>query len=224
MAAFIAYSEAKRSASDPDGFGTGIAEGIIAPETANNAMTGGAFVPMLAFGIPGDAVTAVILGGLIIQGLTPGPNLFRDAGNVMTPLFIGYFLAYALVLVLGLLFLPWFARLATIDRTYLLPWVGTVSLVAAYASERTVFAMALTVALGAAGFALRRFGYPLVPILLGLILGPLLETNFRRTLMLSDDGAWIFLTSPLSAGLLLAAAALVAYFAAHGYRPSKQSE
>ena len=213
MSAFLAYTEAKRSAPDPDAFGTGIPEGIIAPETANNAMTGGAFVPMLAFGIPGDAVTAVILGGLIIQGLTPGPTLFRDAGDVMTPLFIGYFLAYGLVLVLGLALLPWFARLATIDRTYLLPWIGTVSLVAAYASERTAFAIGLTVAIGIFGFTLRRFDYPLVPVLLGLILGPLLETNFRRALMLSDNGAWIFVSSPLSAGLLIGALALALYFA-----------
>ena len=213
MSAFLAYTEAKRSAPNPEAFGTGIPEGIIAPETANNAMTGGAFVPMLAFGIPGDAVTAVILGGLIIQGLTPGPTLFRDAGEVMKPLFIGYFLAYALVLVLGLALLPWFARLATIDRKYLLPFIGAVSLVAAYASERTAFAMGLTVAIGVFGFVLRRSGYPLVPVLLGLILGPLLETNFRRSLMLSENGAWIFVSSPLSAGLLIGAAVLAIYFA-----------
>ena len=147
MAAFLAYAEAKRSSHHPDKFGTGIPEGIVAPETANNAMTGGAFVPMLAFGIPGDAVTAVMLGGLIIQGLTPGPALFRDSGDIMTSLFVGYFIAYVLVLVLGLALLPWFARLATLPRIYLLPMIGSVSLVAAYASERTAFALGLTVAI-----------------------------------------------------------------------------
>lgn len=202
MSAFLAYTEAKRSSPHPEKFGTGIPEGIVAPETANNAMTGGAFVPMLAFGIPGDAVTAVILGGLIIQGLTPGPALFRDAGDVMTPLFIGYFIAYGLVLVLGLALLPVFARLATLPRVYLLPLIGATSLVAAYASERTGFALALTVAIGVAGYGLRRFGYPLVPLLLGFLLGSPLETNFRRALMVSDDGAWIFVTSPVSAVLL----------------------
>ena len=212
MAAFLAYAEAKRSSPHPDEFGTGIPEGIVAPETANNAMTGGAFVPMLAFGIPGDAVTAVILGGLIIQGLTPGPALFRDSGDIMTSLFVGYFIAYGLVLVLGLTLLPWFARLATLPRIYLLPMIGAVSLVAAYASERTAFALGLTVAIGVVGYALRRFGYPLVPLLLGFLLGAPLETNFRRALMVSDEGAWIFVKSPLSALLLLAAIALAVFF------------
>ena len=212
MAAFLAYTEAKRSSSRPEQFGTGIPEGIVAPETANNAMTGGAFVPMLAFGIPGDAVTAVILGGLIIQGLTPGPMLFRDSSDVMTPLFIGYFIAYALVLVLGLALLPVFARLATLPRAFLLPMVGSVSLVAGYASERTAFAIGLTVAIGIVGYGLRRFGYPLVPLLLGFLLGAPLETNFRRALVVSDEGAWIFVTSPVSAALLVAALVLVVFF------------
>jgi len=212
MSAFLAYSEAKRSSSHPEAFGTGIPEGVIAPETANNAMTGGAFVPMLAFGIPGDAVTAVILGGLIIQGLTPGPALFKNAGEVMTPLFLAYFIAYGLVLILGLALLPWFTRLATVDRTLLLPFIGAISLTAAYASEHTAFAMGLTVAIGVLGLALRRSGYPLVPVLLGLLLGPPLETNFRRALLVSDHGAWIFVSSPISAALLVAAVGITAYF------------
>lgn len=212
MAAFLAYAEAKRSSPHPDKFGTGIPEGIVAPETANNAMTGGAFVPMLAFGIPGDAVTAVMLGGLIIQGLTPGPALFRNSGDIMTSLFVGYFIAYVLVLVFGLALLPWFARLATLPRIYLLPMIGSISLVGAYASERTAFALGLTVAIGVLGYTLRRFGYPLVPLLLGFLLGAPLETNFRRALMVSDEGAWIFLKSPLSALLLLSAIALAVLF------------
>jgi putative tricarboxylic transport membrane protein len=116
-----------------------------------------------------------------------------------------------LVLVLGLALLPWFARLATLPRIYLLPMIGSVSLVGAYASERTAFALGLTVAIGVVGFALRRFGYPLVPLLLGFLLGAPLETNFRRALMVSDEGAWIFVKSPLSALLLLAAIALAVF-------------
>lgn len=212
MSAFLAYTEAKRSSPHPEKFGTGIPEGVVAPETANNAMTGGAFVPMLAFGIPGDAVTAVILGGLIVQGLTPGPALFRDSGDIMTPLSIGYFIAYALVLVFGLALLPWFARLATLPRVFLLPMIGSISLVAAYASERTAFALGLTVVIGVFGYTLRRFDYPLVPLLLGFLLGAPLETNFRRALMVSEDGGWIFVTSPVSAVLLVAAFALVVFF------------
>jgi putative tricarboxylic transport membrane protein len=211
MSAFLAYSEAKRSSAHPERFGTGVPEGIVAPETANNAMTGGAFVPMLAFGIPGDAVTAVILGGLMIQGVTPGPLLFRDNAELITPLFAGYFIAYVLVLVIGLGLLPWFARLATVERVYLLPVIGAVSLLAAYAAERTWFGMALTVAIGIGGFTLKRYGYPLVPLLLGFLLGPMLESSFRRSLIVSENGAFVFFTSPISAVLLLAAVAFAVY-------------
>lgn len=212
MSAFLAYSEAKRSSKHPEDFGRGNPEGVAAAETANNAMTGGAFVPMLALGIPGDAVTAVILGGLLIQGLTPGPMLLRENHELMRSLFTGYFIAYLVMLVLGLGLAPWVTRLAALRRVYLLPFVGAVSLVAAYASERTLFAMYVTVVIGILGYFLRRFGYPLVPLLLGVLLGPPLESNFRRALIISDHGAWIFLRSPISATLLFMAIALALYY------------
>lgn len=211
MAAFLAYTEAQRSSSHPEKFGSGVPEGIVAPETANNAVTGGAFIPMLALGIPGDAVTAVILGGLLIQGVTPGPQLFQESGALVWPLFIGYFLAYILLLVLGLGLLPWFSRLARVDRAVLLPLVAAVSVVAAYASERTLFGMGLTVVMGALGYVLRRNDFPLVPLLMGLILGPMLESNFRRALIVSSGDPLIFLRSPVSAALLIASALLVVY-------------
>jgi putative tricarboxylic transport membrane protein len=167
---------------------------------------------MLAFGIPGDAVTAVILGGLLIQGVTPGVQLFRESGEIVHPLFIGYFLAYIVVLLLGLGFLPWFAKLARIDRAMLFPWIAAVSIVAAFVAQRTLAAMWLTLGIGALGYLMRRFGYPLVPVLMGLLLGPMLESSFRRALIVSDHGPLIFITSPISAVLLLAAVLLVLYF------------
>ncbi len=212
MGAFLAYTEAKRSSSQPEAFGTGIAEGIVAPETANNAVTGGALIPMLAFGIPGDAVTAVMLGGLLIQGISPGPQLFRDHGDLVIPLFIGYFLAYFVVLLLGFGLLPWFARLTGVDRAVLFPLIAGVSIVAAFASERTGFGMVLTVVIGVIGYVLRRYGFPVVPVLLGFILGPMLESNFRRALIVSDHGLLIFVQSPISAALLLLAGLLLVHF------------
>jgi putative tricarboxylic transport membrane protein len=212
MGAFLAYTEAKRSSKHPEAFGTGIAEGIVAPETANNAVTGGALIPMLAFGIPGDAVTAVMLGGLLIQGISPGPHLFRDHGDVVIPLFIGYFLAYFVVLLLGFGLLPWFARLTGVDRAVLFPLIAGISMVAAFASERTGFGMGLTVVIGVLGYLLRRYGFPVVPVLLGFILGPMLESNFRRALIVSDSGLLIFVQSPISGTLLLLAGVLLVYF------------
>ncbi len=219
MGAFLAYSEAKRSSDRPDAFGSGIAEGIVAPETANNAVTGGALIPMLAFGIPGDAVTAVMLGGLLIQGITPGPQLFRDNVGLVAPLFVGYFLAYVVVLILGLGLLPLYARLTSVPRAVLFPAIAAVAVTAAFVSERTVFGMGLTVCFGVGAYLLRRNGFPIVPVLLGLIVGPMLEANFRRALVVSEHGPLIFLTSPISAGLLVLAGGLAWYSASGRLRP-----
>lgn len=208
MAAFLAYTAAKRRSAHPERFGQGDPAGIVAPEAANNAMTGGAFIPMLALGIPGDAVTAVILGGLIVHGITPGPQLFTDAGGLVRSLMAAYFLSYVVILAVGLGLLPVFARIATVPRAGIFPAVAALAIVAAFASERTVFAMELTAILGVVGFVLRRFGYPVIPVLLGLILGPMLEANLRRSLILSDGDPWVFLSSPVSLALLMLAAVL----------------
>jgi len=207
MAAFLSYSEAKRSSAEPERFGSGVPEGIVAPEAANNAMTGGAFIPMLALGIPGDAVTAVILGGLVVHGITPGPQLFGEASELLAPLFGAYFWSYVLILVFGLALIPVFVRITRVPRGILFPVIGSLAIVAAFTSEGTTFAMYLTAGVGVLGFVLRRYGYPLIPVLLGLILGPMLESNLRRSLILSQGDATVFLRSPIAAGLLLAAAA-----------------
>lgn len=213
MAAFMAYAEAKRSSRHPEKFGTGIPEGVIAPESANNAMTGGAFIPMLAFGIPGDSVTAVILGALVIQGIVPGPQLFASAGELVLPLMVGYMLAYVVLLALGLFLLPWFARVAVIDHAVLFPLIAVISVVAAFVSERTLFAMSVMAIVGALGWLLQRNGFSLVPILLGVILGPLLERNFRRALGISGGDPAIFASSWISIALFALSALLVLYFA-----------
>lgn len=213
MAAFLSYSEAKRSAPHPERFGTGIPEGIVAPEAANNAMTGGALIPLLAFGIPGDAVTAVMLGGLVIHGITPGPQLFNEAGPLLESLYGAYFLSYVVILVLGLALIPAFSRITRAPRAVIFPLIGALAIVAAFTSEGTTFAMGLTAAVGIGAFMLRRFGYPLIPVLLGLILGPMLEANFRRSLILSEGDPMVFFRSPVSVALLLAAVALPAWLA-----------
>jgi len=213
MAAFLAYAEAKRSSPHPEKFGTGIPEGIVAPESANNAMTGGAFIPMLAFGIPGDSVTAVILGALVIQGIVPGPQLFTQAGDLVLPLMVGFLFAYLVLMVLGLLLLPWFARVAVIDHAVLFPMIAAVAVVAAYVSERSLFAMGAMVVIGIGAWLLQRLQFSLVPVLLGVILGPLLERNFRRALGISGGDPTILVSSWIAVLLLLTAALLAFYFA-----------
>lgn len=121
-------------------------------------------------------------------------------------------MAYVVVLILGLGLLPWYAKLAQIDRAWLFPWIAAVSMVAAFVAQRTLAAMWLTLIIGALGYIMRRNGYPLVPVLMGLLLGPTLESSFRRALIVSDQGPLVFLTSPISAVLLVASAVLVLYF------------
>ncbi len=125
----------------------------------------------------------------------------------MGPLFGAYFLSYVLILVFGLLLIPVFARITRIPRAILFPAIAALAIVAAFTSEGTTFAMLLTVGVGVMGFLLRRFGYPLIPVLLGLILGPMLESNFRRSLILSEGDPLIFVSSPISVALLLTALA-----------------
>jgi putative tricarboxylic transport membrane protein len=211
MAAFFAYSEARRSSPEPERFGKGAPEGIVAPEVANNAVTGGALIPLLALGIPGDAVTAVILGGLVIHGITPGPQLFTAAADLVAPLFAAYFASYLLILVFGLTLLPLYARITRVPRSVLFSVIAPLAVVAAFTSERTTFAIYVAVGIGVLGYVLRRFGYPVIPVLLGLILGPMLEANFRRALILSEGDPLIFISSPISVGLLLAAAGFLLY-------------
>ena len=208
MAAFLSYSEAKRCSPNPQRFGSGVPEGIVAPEAANNAMTGGAYIPLLAFGIPGDAVTAVILGGLVIHGITPGPQLFGESSHLLGPLFEAYFLSYILIFFFGFLFVPFFSKITTAPRVVLFPLIGALAMVAAFTSEGTAFAMYLTLGVGVGAHALRQFGYPVVPVLLGLILGPMLESNFRRSMILSEGDPTVFVQSPVCVVLLLAAVAL----------------
>jgi len=213
MAAFLAYAEAKRSSPHPEKFGTGIPEGIVAPESSNNAMTGGAFIPMLAFGIPGDAVTAVILSALVIQGIVPGPQLFAQAGELVLPLMVGFLFAYLVLMIVGLVLLPTFARLSVIDHAVLFPIIAAVSVVAAYVSERSVFAMGTMVAIGIGAWLMQRYRFSLVPVLLGVILGPLLERNFRRALGISGGDPSILVSSWIAVILLLTAGVMAFYFA-----------
>lgn len=213
VAAFVAYGEAKRSSKHPEQFGSGTPEGIIAPESANNAMIGGSLIPMLAFGIPGDAVTAVILGALLIQGIVPGPQLLTNPETLLVPLLLSYFLCFGVLMIVGSLVLPWMSQMTKVNRGILMPVIASVAVVAGFASEGTLFAVGLTVAIGVVGYLLMRLDIPVVPVLLGAILGPMLEVNFRRSLIISDGDLSIFIRSPLSGLLLLVTVLFIAVVA-----------
>ncbi|HPE61016.1 MAG: tripartite tricarboxylate transporter permease [Thiothrix sp.] len=203
MASFIAYAEAKRSAKKPEKFGNGSYEGLAASESSNNAMCGGAVIPLLTMGIPGDAVTAIIFGVLLIHGLVPGPALLGENFGVIAPMFAALFVASIFVFLSVLAFGPLYLRLSQINRGFLYAFIGLISMVGVYASSFSIFQMWMALAIGVLAFLMRTFGYPVVPALMGIILGPFFEEFLRRSLIVSKGDPTIFLQSPASLVLLI---------------------
>ena len=205
VAAFVAYGEAKRSSKHPEKFGTGILEGVAAPESANNAATGGAMIPMLTLGVPGDAVTAVLLGALTIHGLQPGPMLFRDHLDVVYPIFAGMILAQFMLLLVGLSGARLFASIINVDRRILTPVIFFLCVVGSYSMRFSFFDVGLALGIGIVAYFMEYYDYPVSPILLALILGPMAEQNLRRSLIISHGNPLVFFTRPISATLIAVA-------------------
>jgi putative tricarboxylic transport membrane protein len=205
IAAFVAYGEAKRASKHPEKFGTGILEGVAAPEAGNNGATGGAMIPMLTLGIPGDAVTAVLLGALTIHGLQPGPILFRDHLDVIYPIFAGMIMAQFILLIVGLSGARVFARMINVDRRILTPVIFFLCVVGSYAMRFSFFDVGLSLIIGVIAYFMEYYGYPASPILLALILGPMAEQNLRRSLIISHGDPLIFFQRPISAAFIIVA-------------------
>ncbi|UCF84324.1 MAG: tripartite tricarboxylate transporter permease [Desulfobacteraceae bacterium] len=205
VAAFVTYGEAKRSSKHPEKFGTGILEGVAAPEAGNNGATGGAMIPMLTLGVPGDAVTAVLLGALTIHGLQPGPMLFRDHLDIIYPIFAGMIMAQFILLIVGLSGARVFARLINIDRRILTPVIFFLCVVGSYAMRFSFFDVGLSLVIGVIAYFMEYYGYTVSPILLALILGPMAEQNLRRALIISHGDPFVFFKRPISAAFILLA-------------------
>lgn len=216
IASLVSYTEAKRSSKHPEGFGHGAEEGVIASETANNAVVGGAMIPLLTLAIPGDAVTAVLLGAMRMHDLRPGPLLFTQSRHEVYAMYAALLLGVVMLRVVGSLILPWFARIMNLPRKHLIAGILLFSFVGSYALAGSLFDMATALGFGALGFVMLRFGYPVAPMVLALILGPLAEDKLRQALLMSQ-GSWaIFVTRPVAATLLvLAVAALVFMYRQH---------
>lgn len=196
-ASYIAYNEAKRFAKDKERFGTGHLPGLAATESANNAVTGGALVPLLTLGIPGDVVTAVLLGGLLLQGLTPGPLLFTTNPEIINSIYVLLILSNIFMLVLGLLFARVFSKIIKIPEYYLIPLIVVLCFLGAYGVNNSHFDIYIMLFFGFVGYLMEKFSFPLAPLLLGFILSPLIEENFRTSLILSQDSLWIFVERPI---------------------------
>jgi putative tricarboxylic transport membrane protein len=203
IAAFVSYGEARRSSKHPEKFGTGILEGVAAPETGNNAATGGAMIPMLTLGVPGDAVTAVLMGALTIHNFQPGPLLFRDHPEVVYPIFAGMIVAQFVMLWVGLGGARFFAKIINLDRRIMTPIIFLLCVVGSYAMRFSFFDVGVSLIIGIIAYFMNYYGFPSSPILLALILGPMVEQNLRRSLIISHGDPMIFITRPISAAFII---------------------
>jgi putative tricarboxylic transport membrane protein len=209
IAALMAYDHAKRTVKNPSyPFGQGAHEGLVAPESANNAAVGGAYIPMMTLGIPGDAVTAVIIGALYIHGLKPGPMLMIETPHLFWFIVGTLVLANFFLLFFGLTGIKLFAKLIETPKPILLPMILVLSAVGAYAINNNPVDVYWMMGFGVFGYFLKMYGYQVGPIILGMILGPLMDRSYRQAMISAEGhmGQFVgeFFTSPLSAVILLA--------------------
>lgn len=202
ISSFTSYAVAKASAKPEEKYGEGAEGGVVATESANNATVGGTLVPSLALGIPGDASSAVLIGALLILGYFPGPSLFEQQPEIVGGIFLVYLASNVFLLIAGILATPLFVYVLRVPKSYLIPVVLLLCCIGTFALQASVFDLMVMLGFGLVGIMFRAANYPLSPIVIGIILGPLLENNLRRSLLISQDGYWIFLDRPVSAILL----------------------
>jgi len=213
IAAFMAYAIEKRVAKDPSRFGQGAIEGISAPESANNASAQTAFVPSLSLGIPGDAVMAVMLGALIIHGIAPGPMLISQQPELFWGLVASFLIGNVMLVILNLPTIGLWVALLRIPFAWMYPAILVFVALGVYSVNSNPFDIYMVAALGVLGYALMVLKFEPAPLLLGYILGPMLEENLRRGLLLSRGDPVIFVDRPISAALLAMTALLLAWTA-----------
>jgi putative tricarboxylic transport membrane protein len=202
VSSFMAYNEARRWSRHRDEFGKGSPEGIAAPEAANNTVACTALVPMLSLGIPGSNSAAILMGGFLMHGLIPGPMLFVQHTEVVNSLFLGLFAANIAMIVVGYLIMSPCLWLVGRPKAYLMAFIYALVVSGVYAIESSLFHVGLTLGFGVLGYAMRYFNVPFLPMVLGVVLGFMLESNYRRALVLSDGDHMTFVEDRIAAGLL----------------------
>ena len=209
VASFLSYDAERRFSKAPEEFGDGAIEGVAGPEAANNASAGGSLVPLLALGIPGSGTTAVMLAAFQMYGLQPGPLLFAQDSTLVWGLIASLYVSNALLLVLNLPLIKVWVRLLHVPTSLLFAAVLAFSTLGIYTLNNNIFDVAVVYVLGVLAFFMRRYGFPLAPTILAVVLGPLLEQEFRRAMAISNGDPTVFLTRPLSAAILVLALAAV---------------
>ena len=211
VANLLAYTFAKKTSRHPEEFGKGSIEGIVAPETANNASVGGALIILLTLGIPGDNATSMIMAGFQIHGIAPGPLLFSSGNVLVYAIFAAFIIANVFMLIEGYFGLPVFSKILSVRTEVLLPVVIAFCFVGSYSSNNRIFDIGVMIAFGLLGFVMKRYKYPLAPMVVGFILTPMLEENLRRSLMRSQGSLMPMLQSPIAVVFLLMTVAMLVY-------------
>ena len=204
-AAFIGYSETVRWSKHPEKFGTGVPEGISGPETANNAATGGAMVPLLTLGIPGSATTAVMIGGFLVHGLQPGPMLFINQPKLMYSIFIAMYVANIFMFFAGLGVAKLFANFRKVRYSILGPVIFIFAAIGSFGIRNDMTDLWIMFACGIVGYSFKKFKYPIAPMIIGLVLGPLTEVSLRKGMFMMDYELYPFLMRPISGTILVIA-------------------
>jgi putative tricarboxylic transport membrane protein len=198
IGAFVAYGQAKNLSKHPEKFGAGVVEGVAAPESANNGVTGGALIPMLTLGVPGDAVAAIMIGALTIQGLQPGPLLFKNNAELVYSVFAGMFVANCVMCLMGLSCIRIFTKVLSIPRAVLTPGIFLLCVVGSYAMANNLFDVGVMLLFGVIGYFMNKAAIPSSPAVLGLILGPMAESHFRRALLMARGNYATFLSTGIT--------------------------
>jgi putative tricarboxylic transport membrane protein len=209
IASFISYGLERAVSKHPEKFGTGVPEGVAAPEGANNAETGGALVPMLTLGIPGSGTTAILLAAFVLWGLKPGPLMIQENPELFWGLVASMYLGNVILLILNIPLIPLFAQILKLPSYVLYPVIFGIAMIGVYSVSDSLFDLVLLTFFGLLGYGMRKLDYPQAPLILGMVLGDAMERALRQSLMMSQGDLLILVSRPLSAGLLLLTAIIL---------------
>jgi putative tricarboxylic transport membrane protein len=218
---FLSYTAEKKLSKNPEEFGKGAIEGVAGPETANNAAAGGSFVTMMALGIPPNAIMAILLAALIVHGVTPGPLLMSQHPEIFWGVIASMYVGNIMLVILNLPLIGLWVKILKVPYRMLMPLILLCCLIGAYSTGNNAMDVVIMIIFGVVGYVLRKAGYELAPLILALVLGPLMETNFRNSLTLSDGSLLIFLTRPISVSFLAISALLLLSTGFSSYRKTK---
>lgn len=203
VSSFLSYSVEKKISKKPEEFGKGADKGLSSPESANNSAMGGALVPLFSLGIPGSSTTAILLGALIMMGLKPGPAMLQTSGDIIWATIAGLLLSNIFLLIINTAFVPAFTILIQKAQPYLIPIISVLCFIGVYFLNNSFFDVGVMIVFGFFGYLLRKFGFSLATLILAIVLGEMIETNFRQALLMSQNNVSIFFTRPLALTLII---------------------